>query len=102
MALHRLALVAGFDDRVPLALDRQLEHRAKRVFVFDEENGRTARERRRASAEPAGRDTGAARLVLDIGNGLGLLRDVGLDAILFGDGGETLLLDDRALRGIVS
>jgi hypothetical protein len=29
-------LVAGFDDEIVLRLERELEHRAQRVFVFDE------------------------------------------------------------------
>ena len=36
---HRLALISRFDSHVAVALNRELEHRAKRVFVFDEQYG---------------------------------------------------------------
>ena len=36
---HRFGLVASLDHVVALRLERELEHRAQRVLVFDEENG---------------------------------------------------------------
>jgi hypothetical protein len=32
---NRFGLIARFDDRVPLTLDGQAQHRTKGVFVFD-------------------------------------------------------------------
>ena len=37
---HRFVLVARFDHDVALGLERELEHRAQRVLVFDEEDRR--------------------------------------------------------------
>ena len=38
--VNRFVLVARFDDRVPLCLERMAQHDAKRVLVFDEQNRR--------------------------------------------------------------
>ena len=74
--LQRFALIPGLDHGVPLALDGQLEHRSERVFVFDEQNGEALTTRAGVS-EASRRDAGAARLVLDVGNRLGLPGDLG-------------------------
>jgi hypothetical protein len=39
--LHRVALGRRFDDLVSATFDGHFQHRAERVFVFDDEDGRT-------------------------------------------------------------
>ena len=55
----------------------------------------------RGADEAARRHTRAARFVFDVRDRFGLLDDIGLDAILFRDGGQAFLLDDRAPQRIV-
>jgi hypothetical protein len=38
--LYRLRLVAGFDDDVPLRLEREPQHRTQRILVLDEQDRR--------------------------------------------------------------
>ena len=51
---HRLALFSGFDDHVAVAFDRQLQHAAERIVVFDEENGERHGTRDVQRSQPAG------------------------------------------------
>ena len=61
-APRRRRLIAGFDDGVPLRLERMAQHRAQRVSVFDEQDrivGRCGAARSPALA--AGRHRGGQR-----------------------------------------
>ena len=65
-----LGLIARFDDGVALRFERVAQHRAQRVFVLDEQDGRIGRDGRARSPQPAGRNAGTARLFFEVGDRL--------------------------------
>ena len=72
---------------MPTRLQRQAQHLAERVAVFDEEHHRAwgAASRRLTSAEPAGRHARFAGFVLDVAIALVLRGDLALHALELGD-----------------
>src|SRR5918994_171086 len=51
-------------------------------------------------AQPAGRHVGAPRLVFDLGERFSVPGDIGLDAVLLGDGAKPFLFDQRPLSRV--
>ena len=90
--------IAGLDDVVALRLERELQHRAQRVFVFDEED----RGRSRARTQPAGGHAGATGFVLDRRNRLGLLVEFLLDPFELGERRLAIGFNLRPLRRVVA
>jgi hypothetical protein len=94
----RFRLVAGLDDVMALRLQRELQHRAERVLVFDEQD-RGALTRRDAASRRA-RPRGALRL--QIRDGLVFCVELLLDALELGQGRLAILLDLGPLRRVVA
>jgi hypothetical protein len=104
--LDRFPLIARFDDGVALRLERVAQHGAKRVFVLDKQNGRIGGAARHVGVEgsltePAGRDSGAPGLFLQIVDGFPIGLDVFLQPIEFCECFSAIGLDDFTLRRIV-
>ena len=95
----RFRLVARLDDVMALRLERELEHRAQRVLVFDEENreGAHAPGRSQPAGTPARRASSSSAAIF-----LRLLVQFLLDALELGERGLSIGLDFRALRRIVA
>ena len=95
----RFGLVAGLDDVMALRLERELEHRAQRVLVFDEENrGRAhAPGRSQPDGTPARRASSSIAVIA-----LRLIVDFLLDALELGQRRLAVGFDLRPLRRVVA
>ena len=68
---------------MPLRLEGMAKHRAQRVFVFDQQDGRCGEPG--TLAKPARRHAGAARFFFDSGDGLGAIDNGFLETVELGD-----------------